>query len=88
MQHDIFAAASQLLRAETGKGQSYRLLGVGVELDELQRSAAEPTPASLLDIVDEGRKKKNRLEAAIDQIQEKLGQDMVKTGRHLKKPEH
>ena len=88
MQHDIFAAASQLLHAETGKGQSYRLLGVGVELDELQRSAAEPAPASLLDLVDEGRKKKNRLEAAIDQIQEKLGQDMVKTGRHLKKPEH
>ena len=88
MQHDIFAAASQLLRAETGKGQSYRLLGVGVELDARQSSVAEPAPASLLDIVDEGRQKKNKLEAAIDQIQEKLGQDLVKTGRHLKKPEN
>ena len=87
MQHDIFAAASQLLRPETGKGQSYRLLGVGVELDERQRTTAEPVAASLLDLVDEGRKKKNNLEAAIDQIQEKLGQDMVKTGRHLKKPQ-
>jgi hypothetical protein len=39
----------------------------------------------LLDIVDDNRQKKNKLEAAIDQLHEKLGDDVLKTGRQLKK---
>ncbi|MGB1625543.1 MAG: DNA polymerase IV, partial [Candidatus Puniceispirillaceae bacterium] len=84
MQHDIFAAVNELLKPETGKGQSYRLLGVGVDLDALDTRQTDITPASLLDLVDEKRQKKNRLEAAIDQLQEKLGEGVLKTGRQFK----
>lgn len=86
MHHDIFAAATDLLRAETGNGKSYRLLGVGVELSEQDIAEADAAPTSLLDLVDEGRQKKNKLEVVIDQLHEKLGDDVVKTGRQLKKP--
>ena len=86
MHHDIFAAATDLLRAETGNGKSYRLLGVGVELSEHDIAEADAAPTSLLDLVDEGRQKKNKLEVVIDQLHEKLGDDVVKTGRQLKKP--
>ncbi len=86
MQHDIFAAASELLRAETGEGKSYRLLGVGVDLCEKDTDRDGDAPSSLLDLVDETRQKKNKLEFAIDQLQKKLGDDVLKTGRHLKKP--
>ena len=84
MQHDIFASVNELLKLETGKGQSYRLLGVGVDLDALDARETDIAPASLLDLVDEKRQKKNRLEAAIDQLQEKLGEGVLKTGRQFK----
>ena len=84
MQHDIFAAVNELLKPETGKGQSYRLLGVGVDLDALDARKTDIAPASLLDLVDEKRQKKNRLEAAIDQLQDKLGEGVLKTGRQFK----
>ena len=86
MHHDIFDAASDVLRAEIGNGESYRLLGVGVELSEQDIGKNGDVPTSLLDIVDDNRQKKNKLEAAIDKLQEKLGDDVLKTGRQLKKP--
>jgi DNA polymerase-4 len=85
MHHDIFDAASDVLRAEIGNGKSYRLLGVGVELSEQDIGENGDAPTSLLDIVDDNRQKKNKLEAAIDQLHEKLGDDVLKTGRQLKK---
>jgi hypothetical protein len=85
MHHDIFDAASGVLRAEIGNGKSYRLLGVGVELSEQDIGENGDAPTSLLDIVDDNRQKKNKLEAAIDQLHEKLGDDVLKTGRQLKK---
>ena len=84
MQHEIFAAVNKLLKLEIGKGQSYRLLGVGVDLDALDARETDIVPASLLDLVDKKRQKKNRLEAAIDQLQEKLGEGVLKTGRQYK----
>ena len=84
MQHDIFAVVNELLKLESGKGQSYRLLGVGVDLDALDARETDIGPASLLDLVDEKRQKKNRLEAAIDQLQDKLGEGVLKTGRQFK----
>jgi DNA polymerase-4 len=87
MHHDIFDAASDVLRAEIGNGKSYRLLGVGVELSEQDIGENGDAPTSLLDIVDDNRQKRNKLEAAIDQLHEKLGDDVLKTGRQLKKPE-
>ena len=85
MHHDIFDAATDVLRAEIGNGKSYRLLGVGVELSEQDIDESRDAPTSLLDIVDDNRQKKNKLEAAIDQLHEKLGDDVLKTGRQLKK---
>ena len=85
MHHDIFDAATDVLRAEIGNGKSYRLLGVGVELSEQDINESMDAPSSLLDIVDDNRQKKNKLEAAIDQLHEKLGDDVLKTGRQLKK---
>ena len=80
MQHDIFAAVNELLKPETGKAFLSTVWGGG-----FRRAGCAPnniTPASLLDLVDEKRQKKNR-PAAIDQLQEKL-EGVLKTGRQFK----
>ena len=73
--HLLFAAARKLLFAEVKPRRSFRLIGFGV--DQL----GAPAEPSLLDIKGGFSDKQNRLEAAMDQVQQKLGENALQTGR-------
>lgn len=73
--HLLFAVGRELLQREIGPKRRYRLIGFGV--DQL----GDPQAPSLLDIAGGIGEKKNKLEAAMDQVQKKLGAGAVQTGR-------
>ena len=73
--HLLFAAARKLLLAEVKPGRSFRLIGFGV--DQL----GAPDAPSLLDIEGGFSDRQNKLEAAMDQVQQKLGENALQTGR-------
>ena len=73
--HLLFAAARKLLLAEVKPRRSFRLIGFGV--DQLGVSEAP----SLLDIEGGFSDRQNKLEAAMDQVQQKLGENALQTGR-------
>lgn len=73
--HLLFARARKLLLAEVKPGRSFRLIGFGV--DQL----GAPDAPSLLDIEGGFSDRQNKLEAAMDQVQQKLGEDALQTGR-------
>ena len=73
--HMLFAAARKLLLAEVKPGRSFRLIGFGV--DQL----GAPDAPSLLDIEGGFSDRQNKLEAAMDQVQQKLGENALQTGR-------
>jgi len=81
MAHELFAAACHLIRKETGAGQSYRLLGVGVDVSDA--SAGGAVVSDLLDRTDTSRQRRDRLEAAIDVLHEKMGDNSLMSGRQL-----
>ncbi len=73
--HLLFATARKLLFAEVKPRRTFRLIGFGV--DQLGASEAP----SLLDIEGGFSDKQNKLEAAMDQVQQKLGETVLQTGR-------
>ena len=73
--HLLFAAARKLLLAEVKPGRSFRLIGFGV--DQL----GAPDAPSLLDIEGGFSDRQNKLEAAMDQVQQQLGKNVLQTGR-------
>jgi len=73
--HQIFAVARALLRAEVRPKLAFRLIGCGV--DQL----GAPEANSLLDLEGPAGNRQDRLEAAIDSVQSRLGIDALQTGR-------
>lgn len=73
--HLLFAVARELLRREIKPNRKFRLLGCGV--DQL----GPPESAGLLDLADADDERRNKLEAALDTVHEKLGAGAVQTGR-------
>ncbi|MEK9935610.1 MAG: DNA polymerase IV [Rhodobiaceae bacterium] len=73
--HTLFAIGRELLARETGPGRRYRLLGIGA--DQL----GPPDGQSLLDIADEGGRRRDDLEAAIDDLHARMGRESLQSGR-------
>ncbi len=73
--HLLFAAARKLLFAEVKPKRAFRLIGFGV--DQL----GTPETESLLDMEGGLNYKQNKLEAAMDQVQQRLGENALQTGR-------
>ena len=75
--HILFDVGRRLLASETKKQISYRLLGIGVShLDHV-------TTQTLFDHNGGFDDKRNRLEAAMDQLQGKLGDRIIQSGRQF-----
>ena len=75
--HILFDVGRRLLASETKKQISYRLLGIGVShLDHM-------TTQTLFDHNGGVDDKRNRLEAAMDQLQGKLGDRIIQSGRQF-----
>ena len=75
--HKLFDVGRWLLAPETKKQQTYRLLGIGVSnLDHV-------TTQTLFDHNGGFDDKRNRLEAAMDQLQGKLGDRIIQSGRQF-----
>ena len=73
----MFDVGRWLLFPETKKQLPYRLLGIGVSnLDHL-------TTQTLFDHNGGFDDKRNRLEAAMDQLQRKLGDRIIQSGRQF-----
>jgi DNA polymerase-4 len=77
--HALFAVGRELLARETGKGQRYRLLGIGA--DQL----GPPQGQGLLDIADDNSRRRDDLEAAIDDLHARMGRDSLQTGRRFRR---
>ena len=77
--HTLFAVGRELLARETGKGRRYRLLGIGA--DQL----GPPDGQGLLDIADEGGRRRDDLEAAIDDLHARMGRDSLQSGRMFRR---
>jgi hypothetical protein len=71
----LFEIGQMLLTPETKKGCFYRLLGIGV--NNLQEKCSD----SLFDLDGGLNDKRNRLEEAVDLLEEKLGDGIIKSGR-------
>ena len=75
--HILFDIGRRLLVPETQKSLQYRLLGIGVS--HLNQASS----SSFLDLNDEVNDKRNRLEAAMDRLQGKLGDSIIQSGRQF-----
>ena len=73
--HLLFSIARELLLKEIGPNRQYRLLGFGV--DQL----GHPEGDNLLSLAGGSEERKDRLEEALDQVHQKLGDDAVQSGR-------
>jgi len=75
--HKLFDVGRRILVPETKKRLSYRLIGIGVSnLDHV-------TTQTLFDYNGGFDEKRNRLEAAMDQLQGKLGDRIIQSGRQF-----
>ena len=75
--HLLFDVGRRLLIPETKKQISYRLLGIGVShLDHVKTQTLFDRNGGVDD-------KRNRLEAAMDQLQSKLGDRIIQSGRQF-----
>ena len=73
----MFDVGRRILAPETKKQTSYRLLGIGVShFDNV-------TTQTLFDHNGGFDDKRNRLEAAMDQLQRKLGDRIIQSGRQF-----
>ena len=73
----MFDVGRRLLIPETKKQISYRLLGIGVShLDHVKTQTLFDHNGGVDD-------KRNRLEAAMDQLQSKLGDRIIQSGRQF-----
>lgn len=75
--HVLFAVGRELLGREIGGHKSYRLLGIGA--DQL----GPPGGADLLALADDGESRRDNLEAVIDDLHARLGQDALQSGRQF-----
>ena len=75
--HILFDIGRRLLVSETKKSIPYRLLGIGVS--HLNQASS----SLFLDLNDEVNDKRNRLEAAMDRLQGKLGESIIQSGRQF-----
>ena len=75
--HLLFTVGCELLGREIGSGQSYRLLGIGAE------QLGPPGGGDLLSLVGEGESRQDDLEAAIDDLHARLGEDALQSGRQF-----
>ena len=75
--YHLFDIGRELLRPEIKKTNSYRLIGIGVD------NLGEPSEARLFDLEGGDDDKRNRLEAAVDQLHGKMGIDALRTGRQF-----
>ncbi len=75
----LYRAAEPLLRKEAD-GRRFRLIGVGAS-DLTDGAFADPP-----DLLDPDRARRARIEAAMDQVREKLGRDAVVKGRGFGRP--
>ena len=75
--HILFEVGQSLLLPETKKDFFYRLLGIGVT------NLTEVSLGSLFDLRGGLDDKRNRLEQAIDSLEEKLGDGIIKSGRQF-----
>ena len=73
----LFDIGRELLRPEIKRSNAYRLIGIGVN------NLGEPSEARLFDLEGGGDDKRNRLEAAVDQLHGKMGIDALRTGRQF-----
>ena len=73
--HILFDVGRKLLAGEIGGQKRYRLLGIGAE------QLGPPEGESLLDLAGGKATRQNDLEAAIDDVQARLGTDAVQSGR-------
>ena len=75
--HVLFTVGRELLGREIGGRKAYRLLGIGA--DQL----GPPGGADLLALADESGARRDSLEAAIDDLHARLGQDALQSGRQF-----
>jgi len=75
--HMLFEIGQILLLPETKKGNFYRLLGIGVY------NLGEANSDSLFDLGGSLNDKRNRLEQAVDLLEGKLGDGIIKSGRQF-----
>jgi DNA polymerase-4 len=73
--HMLFTVGRALLAGELGGKRRYRLLGIGAE------QLGPPDGANLLDLAGDSDTRQDSLEAAIDDIHGRLGQDALQSGR-------
>jgi hypothetical protein len=73
----LFEIGQILLLPETKKGIFYRLLGIGVD------NLGEANSGSLFDLGGSLNDKRNRLEQAVDLLEGKLGDGIIKSGRQF-----
>lgn len=76
MAEEIYRTAELLLRQEAD-GRAFRLIGVGVA------DLVSSDKADLPDLLDPERNKRVKVEMAIDQVRNKLGEDSIIKGRAL-----
>lgn len=91
MAHRLFDVASGLIETEAAPDKAWRLLGVGVSVRRDQDALAE-IPAPMADLFDQQHNdqeqndkahRQDKLEQALDHVREKLGAELVKTGRRF-----
>ena len=78
MAHQIYSKSEELLDNELKKCKNYRLIGVGVS-----NFSEENSNNYELQFDDRMIQKKNKLENALDEINEKLGYNNTTVGRHF-----
>jgi len=75
--YHLFDIGRELLRPEIKKTNLYRLIGIGVD------NLGEPSETRLFDLEGGDDDKRNRLEAAVDQLHGKMGIGALHTGRQF-----
>ena len=78
MAHHIYSKAEELLDKELKNSKNYRLIGVGIS-----NFMEESSDNYELKFEDKTIQKKNKLENALDEINEKIGSNNVTVGRHF-----
>ena len=73
----LFRAAKPMLERETGRGQSYRLIGIGIS--HLQDARGDER-----DLIDPSVEKRAKAERASDLARDKFGRASVMTGREIR----
>ena len=78
MAHHIYSKAEELLDKELKNSKNYRLIGIGIS-----NFMEENSDHYELQFDDKTMHKKNKLENALDEINEKIGFNNITVGRHF-----